>query len=150
MTETSRHREAFEAWIKAGRRFPKISKRFGVTERTLRNWAKWFRWRQRADLRDREAAIEADRRAIRAKARQIQAARQAEAERLAAAQRQAEAEEKAARPAPPREPLPLPVTVGRAKRPQWVGGNHNAHATRQWGQAVLGMAKEARRGMRGY
>jgi transposase len=150
--ETRRHVQAFEAWLRAGRRCPKVAARFGISERSLRRWIVQWDWHARADDRDHEAAVRAEQRGIRERVRQLQAEQQAEAARQEEARRQLEAKRQAEaerRPADAGRTLPLSVLAGGAARREWIGGNHNAHAQRHQSQVILDVARSIR-GSRRY
>jgi len=66
--ETSKHREAFEAWYAAARSFRQISPKLAVPRRTLFDWADAFDWHDRADARDHEAQRIADEEAAKERA----------------------------------------------------------------------------------
>ena len=54
--ETSRHKDAFEAWYDAARNFRITAENCSVCERSLYSWSEKFGWHERADRRDLEAA----------------------------------------------------------------------------------------------
>ncbi len=60
MKETSRHRDAFEAWYGQSRNFRKITESLGIKSSTLYDWADRFDWHERADNRDAMAQEYAD------------------------------------------------------------------------------------------
>lgn len=75
--ETKRHLDAFRAWYDAGRSFRTISPKLAIPERTLRDWAEWFGWQDRADEWDREYAAQLQRDAAKRRAQMAELHRNA-------------------------------------------------------------------------
>lgn len=75
--ETSKHLEAFEFWYSANRDFRQTSLKITQPNRTIRDWANWFGWHERADKRDMQAASQAEREAIERKVKMIEDQRKA-------------------------------------------------------------------------
>ncbi len=76
-SETSQHREAYEAWYAARRDFRKTSENVGTNRKILYRWADIYSWYDRADARDNAAAKIADTEATRRTADFLKAQQQA-------------------------------------------------------------------------
>lgn len=75
--ETARHHQVFEQWYGLDRDSAKVAKEYGLNDKTIRNWALKYDWDARADARDREAIIKADKEAIERRAAMLAKCREA-------------------------------------------------------------------------
>ena len=66
MTETQRHREAFEQYYLLGdkRSYPKVASKFSVSRTSVKKWAKAFDWQERVLIRDKEIGDKVEKKVV--------------------------------------------------------------------------------------